>query len=82
VVFEDVRHMVMGYVSFFGGSDGMLKGINGPIQKVGAVFGKGAFHNVDGRNILEELPYIDEVDQEPIHKWREEDDDKLKFSPN
>jgi hypothetical protein len=48
--------MVPKYLALFAGSDGMLGGWVGPMQKVGAIFGKGAYVDCNKGNYPNLLP--------------------------
>ena len=73
--------MVPKYLAFFTGADGMLKSLNGQMQKVGAVFGNGAFRGINDKEIMGTLPYIGDVENQPKFIVRQEDKDRMAFSP-
>lgn len=50
--------MVPKYFALFVGSDGMLGGWEGPLRKVGAIFGKGAFVDTKKGNFEAQLPEL------------------------
>lgn len=58
VPYENVLHMIPKYLAMFVGSDGMLGGWEGPIRKVGAVFGKGAYVDTKKGNFESLLPEV------------------------
>ena len=50
--------MVPKYLALFAGSDGMLGGWDGPMRKVGAIFGKGAYIDPNKGNYENMLPNL------------------------
>ena len=57
--------MVPKFLAFFVGSDGMLGGWVGPISKVGAIFGKGAYVDPSKGNFESMLPDVTGVNSNP-----------------
>ena len=64
--------MVPKYLAFFAGSDGMIGGWVGPMAKVGAIFGKGAFIDTTKGNFESMLPDVSAVNANPIFDWKPE----------
>ena len=78
---ENARHMVPRYLSLLIGADGKTKGWNGSVQKVGAVFGKGAFFDINKKTFPTGLPKLGDVDTKPGFNKRFEEKEKLALSP-
>lgn len=74
--------MVPRYLALQIGSDGKSKGFNGQLQKVGAVFGKGAFFDINKKTFPQGLPKLDAVDPKPAFNKREDEAKKLVYSPS
>ena len=64
--------MVPKFLAFFVGSDGMLGGWIGPIAKVGAIFGKGAYVDPSKGNFESNLPDVTGVNSNPQFEWKPE----------
>lgn len=58
VPYDNVLHMVPKYLALFAGSDGLLGGWDGPMRKVGAIFGKGAYIDPNKGNYENMLPNL------------------------
>lgn len=61
IPYDNVLHMVPKYLALFVGSDGILGGWEGPLRKVGALFGKGAFVDTSKGNFESLLPEVQNV---------------------
>ncbi|CAD8140693.1 unnamed protein product [Paramecium octaurelia] len=73
VPYENVLHMIPKYLAMFVGSDGMLGGWEGPIRKVGAVFGKGAYIDTKKGNFESLLPEVQSLVVKKT-QWKPEKD--------
>lgn len=72
--------MVPKYFAMFSGSDGMLGGWVGPIAKVGAIFGKGAYTDPTKGNVENVLPEFKAWNFNPTFDWKPETD-KVEYVP-
>lgn len=59
----------------YAGSDGMLGGWVGPMAKVGAIFGKGAYVDPTKGNVENLLPEFKGWNANPTAEWKPEKDE-------
>lgn len=66
--------MIPKYFALFAGSDGYLGGWIGQMQKVGGIFGKGAYIDIKKGNFMNLLPDITDISS-PSFIWEPKDDE-------